>query len=114
MERERERERGGGQKIKKTKGKVSALVIPSSDFEDFDTQCVFCGELYSNTREEDWIQCTACSKWVHDDCAGVDPDDDHFACDLCADMEGETCVQMWKVRLVCRCGRLDLCADVEG
>ena len=34
--------------------------------------------------------------------------------DLCADMEGETCVQMWKVRLVCRCGRLDLCADVEG
>ena len=25
-----------------------------------------------------------------------------------------TCVQMWKVRLVCICGRLDFCADVEG
>ena len=71
---------GGGEEVKKTaktkkrKAKVSAPVIPSSDLEDSNTQCIFCAELCSNTQDEDWIQSTACSQWAHDDCVGVDPD----------------------------------------
>ena len=67
LEREKEcleREKGC-EKVKKTttsKGKTkkgkqfSAQVIPSSDLEDVDTQCIFCRELYSNTQDDDWIQ----------------------------------------------------------
>ena len=73
----------GGKTKGKGKAKVSAPAIQSTNLEDDETECLFCGELFSETRDEDWIQCTSCSKWAHDDCAGIDPDDDHFVCDLC-------------------------------
>ena len=51
--------------------------------EQDDTECLFCGELYSQTQADGWIQCTTCKKWAHDDCAGVDVDDNAFVCDIC-------------------------------
>ena len=43
--------------------------------------CV-CFALNNKTSIDSWIQCTSYLKWAHDDCAGVDEDDEEFECDL--------------------------------
>ena len=46
-----------------------------------DTSCIVCGELFSGSRRgEDWIQCTRCSKWAHEECTDQDP---CYICHLC-------------------------------
>ena len=32
------------------------------------------------SANEDWIQCITCRRWAHDDCAGIDDDDDTYMC----------------------------------
>lgn len=51
----------------------------SSSFEDESDICVGCGENYNQTKKkDDWIQCTTCSRWMHEGCTKfVD------ACDYC-------------------------------
>ncbi|KAK4873839.1 hypothetical protein RN001_013199 [Aquatica leii] len=47
-------------------------------------ECIFCYEKFVNSsRGEGWIRCNKCLKWAHDQCAGVDEDDDDFTCDFC-------------------------------
>ena len=58
----------------------------SSDEEDDDNAtCMYCNKLYSNSKsEEGWIKCHKCSDWAHEQCAGIEPDDDEvFTCDFC-------------------------------
>ena len=71
----------------KSKGKRLRIATPepeSSESEEDETCCLFCCEAYSVSANEGWIQCTACRRWAHDDCAGIDDDGEHFVCDICA------------------------------
>lgn len=54
----------------------------SSTSESDDEICLYCCEPYSKTIHDGWIQCTACKKWAHDNCA-VDDEDDDFSCEFC-------------------------------
>lgn len=54
----------------------------SSSEEDGDTECMVCGEKYTASSNEGWIQCSSCYSWAHDACAGVDEDDDNYICDV--------------------------------
>jgi hypothetical protein len=33
--------------------------------------CLLCGEKYSEPPTEEWIQCTKCKQWIHEECADV-------------------------------------------
>ncbi|KAI8761706.1 tigger transposable element-derived protein 6 [Biomphalaria glabrata] len=45
----------------------------SSNLDDNDTPCIYCNGLFSeDTHGEQWIQCVACSKWAHTECAGAE------------------------------------------
>uniref|UniRef100_A0A6P7HCS6 PHD finger protein ALFIN-LIKE 7-like n=1 Tax=Diabrotica virgifera virgifera TaxID=50390 RepID=A0A6P7HCS6_DIAVI len=88
-------------KMKETKGKKKRAIqvakttvkarkqsiSSSSDTEDDDqnTICLYCSEEYSRFAGEGWIQCSTCSKWALDKCAGVDEEDSTFVCDICSD-----------------------------
>lgn len=57
----------------------------SSEDEREDAACIFCSELYSNSKaEEGWIRCQHCEGWAHEACAGVGEEEDEvFSCDFC-------------------------------
>lgn len=47
--------------------------------EEDDSECVGCGEKYTNTRKcEDWVQCLHCKRWSHENCSKYEN-----LCDLC-------------------------------
>jgi hypothetical protein len=59
----------------KKKGKsvpIKGLVpkTKTKSITEEDAECVFCGELYSETGGH-WIRCISCQKWAHEDCAGT-------------------------------------------
>lgn len=49
-----------------------------------DAECLYCGEWWSKSVEG-WLTCSACKKWAHNACAGVDSDDDEhvLVCEHC-------------------------------
>ncbi|KAB0790630.1 hypothetical protein PPYR_14932 [Photinus pyralis] len=53
--------------------------------EDGETTCLYCNELFSNSKsEEGWIKCQKCNLWAHEQCAGIEPNDaDVYECDFC-------------------------------
>ena len=53
------------------------------DDED-DAQCIYCAEMWSDTKQDAMIRCTGCLQWAHTKCAGVDENDEEFVCDFCA------------------------------
>ena len=56
------------------------------DADDADTECIFCGNLYSaDTQGEQWIRCMMCYKWSHEDCANSDKKKTYI-CDFCLDI----------------------------
>jgi len=56
----------------------------TSDGKD-NAACMFCNELFSESKsEEGWIKCTRCNEWAHEECAGIDEEDDGiYICDFC-------------------------------
>lgn len=56
---------------------------PNQTNNDEDAQCLYCGEMWSNTKQDSMIQCTRCQEWAHNKCAGIGEDEDDFNCDLC-------------------------------
>lgn len=59
-------------------------MFPDFDDNSSDAACLYCNELYSNSKRKDfWIRCQMCSAWCHTDCAGVDKRIKLFTCDLC-------------------------------
>lgn len=51
---------------------------------DDDASCLFCGGLYSKSKES-WIRCNSCEKWAHYSCAHADDNLIEYVCDNCAD-----------------------------
>ena len=42
--------------------------------EEENAECIFCQETFLNSASgERWVRCMSCSKWAHEECAGVDP-----------------------------------------
>lgn len=44
-----------------------------------ETQCIICGESF----DEDWIQCSSCKGWSHEDCAELESNALFYECDIC-------------------------------
>ncbi|KAJ4442469.1 hypothetical protein ANN_04055 [Periplaneta americana] len=44
-----------------------------------ETTCIFCGE----SHDEDWVQCSSCQMWAHEDCANIPETFDTYECDFC-------------------------------
>lgn len=72
-------------KNSKSKPKTTKVSIPSlSDSDEVDEECVciYCLESYNSSRQgEEWIQCTKCKRWAHDDC--IEGDSMFFVCINC-------------------------------
>ena len=48
-----------------------------------DVPCLYCGEMWSASREQ-WIRCQGrCAEWAHSSCAGIGKKDRHFVCERC-------------------------------
>ena len=57
-----------------SKPSTSRKTIKIKKTEEEDSECIVCGEFYSNSRAgEDWIQCSRCAKWAHELCAHFAP-----------------------------------------
>ena len=55
------------------------------DREEEDAECLYCNNFYSDdTRGEEWIRCTQCFRWAHEECAGTDKNT-AFICENCLD-----------------------------
>jgi hypothetical protein len=63
------------QKTKSTKNNFKKIIqIPneSSSHQDDDDCCEECKEYYYLRKEEcDWIKCSVCEKWLHENCTIV-------------------------------------------
>lgn len=61
----------------------SGLNIQKAALEN-DTRkyiCPACNEIYEDPPTENWIQCSSCKSWWHEDCSSYDTGD--FCCDFC-------------------------------
>ena len=51
--------------------------------DDKQTSCLYCGEMWFESKGT-WIKCQGqCEKWAHTACAGVGAKDEHYVCELC-------------------------------
>jgi len=60
--------------------------VPQSDSlrqqDDDDCACLYCSELYSESHGDDWIKCSSCNRWGHENCTDFTGIGD-FVCDFC-------------------------------
>ncbi|KAG5875510.1 hypothetical protein JTB14_036956 [Gonioctena quinquepunctata] len=49
--------------------------VSSEDSEEYDTECIYCGDFYSSSNEG-WVSCQQRLKWANNSCAGIDSEDD--------------------------------------
>lgn len=63
---------------------INKVDSDSSSDENSDVECLYCNEYWSKSVEG-WIACSACHKWAHNACAGIDSDDDEcvLVCEHC-------------------------------
>lgn len=59
------------------------LVIKKIESKENDYLCALCGERYVDPPTEDWIQCSLCNSWWHEQCTSYE--NGIFICDICAD-----------------------------
>ncbi|XP_023011872.2 uncharacterized protein [Leptinotarsa decemlineata] len=64
---------------------VNDLTDESPDrSQQHNAKCLYCDSLFSDdTQGEQWVQCSSCEQWAHEECAGVDSV--HFLCEFCSD-----------------------------
>ena len=67
----------------KPKENANKVTTPPSQPIPADWSCIYCAELYSDTPDDGWVECVTCKEWAHDECSGVDTDEDVFECDVC-------------------------------
>lgn len=52
--------------------------------DDNDVPCLYCNDLFSDSKpEEMWLKCNKCSKWAHNQCAGLSKKAKQFICHIC-------------------------------
>lgn len=76
--------KSAGQSEHSTKGKnkQKRQLRPAREAQD-DAPCLYCGEMWSQSREQ-FIKCQGhCQQWAHISCAGVDDKDINFVCERC-------------------------------
>ena len=57
-----------------------------SDSENGDlTKWLYCNDTFGNSvRGEGWVCCAICKRWAHEQCAGIEDDEEeNFVCDFC-------------------------------
>ncbi|KAJ8882171.1 hypothetical protein PR048_018659 [Dryococelus australis] len=93
---------------KKTKISTTQDESDTSDEEETNAGCIFCNDLYSNSKsEEGWIKCVVCDEWAHEQCAGIDIDDGWLTfavTGVC--LTSSTPHVRWAGLLVCKYGQL--------
>lgn len=79
VKRQRKTKTADGHSNKK-QGKRLNQIESSSD-EDEEWPCLVCGELFHNSKPgENWIQCTVCLLWAHEECT---PGERGYICQNC-------------------------------
>lgn len=70
---------------KRSVPKLNADLANPRKKKNSDDMCIYCTEIYGNTRKSDaWVQCLQCKKWAHEGCTGWEPEDlDEFQCFRC-------------------------------
>ena len=63
------------------KGKKTTKTAKKSfEFGSKDkTLCIICGEMF----DEDWIQCSSCKGWAHENCTSLEGKSLYYVCDVC-------------------------------
>jgi len=56
--------------------------IKNKENDEQEYFCPLCGEKYIYPPDEDWIQCSVCKSWWHEQCSNFDKG--IFLCDNCA------------------------------
>lgn len=69
----------------KKKNKATPGIKIKSSVGSRDWLCIFCSEKFVHPPTEDWIQCSACEEWCHENCADRNGAKGPYTCDLCAD-----------------------------
>lgn len=56
-----------------------------SESEGDSTVCLYCSDTIGNSlRGEGWVCCVFCKRWAHEQCAGMQDDEEEvFMCELC-------------------------------
>ncbi|KAJ2937586.1 hypothetical protein O0L34_g12984 [Tuta absoluta] len=69
---------------KKKKVKIAKVSEENSDSDVENTPCLYCDGRYLESNEG-WVACSACGKWAHCSCAGVEDEDEDstFKCEFC-------------------------------
>lgn len=62
------------------KTKTVRNMIKENDENDYF--CPLCGEKYIYPPNEDWIKCSLCESWWHEQCTSIS-ENDNFVCDYC-------------------------------
>ncbi|KAG8250384.1 hypothetical protein J6590_103027, partial [Homalodisca vitripennis] len=55
-------------KVVSTKRTLNFDGVSRNDNRNSDTNCIICGENFN----EDWIQCSTCKGWAHENCADLE------------------------------------------
>lgn len=66
--------------IKDKTAKIKANVN-KIESEENNYYCALCGEIYVEPITEDWIQCSSCNNWWHEECTSYK--NGIFICDIC-------------------------------
>ncbi|CAB3249222.1 unnamed protein product [Arctia plantaginis] len=71
--------------IKKKLPKPSGGISNPKKKRISDDKCIYCTEIYGNTRRSDaWVQCLQCKRWAHESSTGWELKDlDEFQCFRC-------------------------------
>lgn len=68
--------------IKKNKTKKAENVRDDNENDENEYFCPLCGEKYIYPPNEDWIKCTSCENWWHEQCTSFE-NISNFVCDNC-------------------------------
>lgn len=71
--------------IKPEWAELKMILCSDSESEAEKWYCLVCGEAYTDTKKEDWIECIICKMWVHIGC--VTGDIISFICINCSSDE---------------------------
>ncbi|KAK0076689.1 hypothetical protein PV325_005010, partial [Microctonus aethiopoides] len=55
-----------------TRESLLRLVKKKIESKENDYSCVLCGERYVDPPTEDWIQCSSCNSWWHEQCTSYE------------------------------------------
>lgn len=77
--------KNGKKRSQKAKRLRFSAEMSDSEDDDVDCICIYCLEPYKKSKPNaQWIRCTSCKRWAHEECIGVDKM--FFVCKNCDEL----------------------------